>query len=393
MINYIHEVNKHVSIAEGEIAIENLLIQVYLSDGTSNKELAKKLLLPIPLVTAIKKEYIKLGLMEQKGGVRITNKGVQYIESELGFKGFDKQLYLKIINSTIDIEEIFKDDILFLEKIFDKRPSANVKMDQTHCTYRTSLNRAILAVKKQCVIGKKILCIGDDDLVSISIGLLLKRLFNNNISCHTEVYVIDLDERYLEYIRAISEEYSLPIKCHLADLRNPLDDKFLNEFDGFFTDPPYTLTGMNLFLSRGIAALKQTKGLPIFLSFAHKSYDHSYKMIQQFVKMGLAIEEIRSNFNSYNGGGIIGNSSQLILLRTTGYTNPCISEQESYNNLIYTGEIKKAVKLYKCKNCGEKYFIGFNKKISTIEELKTLGCSKCNGKMFIRMEKNSKRKS
>lgn len=391
MINYVHEVSKHVNIAEGEIAIENLLIQVYLSEGTSNKELAKKLLLPIPLVTAIKKEYIKLGLIEQKGGIRITSKGIHYIETELGFKGFDKHLYLKIVNNTIDIEEIFEEELLIVEKIFNNRPSANVTMDQTHCTHETSLNRAILAMKKQCVIGKRILCIGDDDLVSISIGLMLKRLFNDKISCHTEVQVIDLDERYLEYISTISEDYSLPIKCYRADLRHPLPEQFLMEFDCFFTDPPYTLTGMNLFLSRGIAALKKKKGLPIFLSFAHKSYDHSYEMIQQFVKMGLAVDEIRSNFNSYNGAGIIGNSGQLILLRTTKYTTPCIHEQESYDTLIYTGEIKKAIKLYKCKNCGKKYSIGFKKEISTIEELKSIGCNNCNGSLFMIVEKKRKR--
>lgn len=388
-INYIQEVNKHVSITEGEIALENLLIQVFLNDGISNKKLAKELLLPIPLVTAAKKEYMRFGLMEQKGGVRITNKGVRYIENELGFKGLNKHLYLELTNNTIEIDQIFKDDISSIVKIFDNRPSADVKMDQTHCTFETSLQRAILAIQKQSVIGKKILCLGDDDLVSVSIGLILKKLFKNDIYSQTEIHVIDLDERVLDYIRVIAEKYCLPIKCHQVDVRNPLNDKFLNEFDCFFTDPPYTLNGMNLFLSRGISALKRRKGLSIFLSFAHKSFDYSYEMIQQFVKMGLSIDEIRTNFNSYHGAGIIGNSSQLILLRTTRYTKPCIHEKDRYDNYIYTGELRKAEKLYKCKNCGEKYLIGYNKNVSTIEELKGLGCNRCNGKSFIMLEKNN----
>ena len=54
----------------------------------------KKLLLPVPIVTAIKNEGIRLGILEQcSGGVGLTHNGKEYVEQALGFKGIDLCLY------------------------------------------------------------------------------------------------------------------------------------------------------------------------------------------------------------------------------------------------------------------------------------------------------------
>ena len=65
-----------------------------------------------------------------------------------------------------------------------------------------------------------------------------------------------------------------------------------------FTDPPYTLQGLTLFLSRGISALKHEKGCPIFLSFAHKSPDFTWSMRREFVRMGLSVKQVFASFQS-----------------------------------------------------------------------------------------------
>ena len=67
-----------------------------------------------------------------------------------------------------------------IKRIFDNRPNVDVTLDQSKCTPETSLKRAILCVKNNTLVGKKILCIGDDDLVSVSTALLLKKLFPKN---------------------------------------------------------------------------------------------------------------------------------------------------------------------------------------------------------------------
>lgn len=339
-INYIKEVGKRVSIDEGEIAIENFLIQVYFNSPIPNKDLARKLLLPIPLVTAMKKEYIKLGIMKQESGIKITPKGVDFVENEMGYKGLKKSLYDQFKNGDYDIQDTFKEEIGLLGEIFENRPKADVSIDQAHCTPLTSIKRSILALKYDSLINKKILCVGDDDLVSISLAFLIKKLFDGPKEIKTEIHVVDIDKRYLDYIEDISKKYELPIKCHNLDLKSPMKKELVEEFDCFYTDPPYTMNGMSLFLSRGIAALKKKKGLPIFFSFAHKSYNDSYKMLQLLVEMGVCVNTIIPNFNLYEGGAIIGNVGQLMIFNTTDFTSPTIKKDETYQDLMYTREVR-----------------------------------------------------
>jgi predicted methyltransferase len=58
-------------------------------------------------------------------------------------------------------------------------------------------------------------------------------------------------ENILLYMKLLMEpwvEHSvLPINCKYVDFSEPLDNDFKNQFDCFFTDPPYTIEGMNIF--------------------------------------------------------------------------------------------------------------------------------------------------
>lgn len=344
IIDYIKEIENKVSIDEGITAIEQFLINVYFENPISNKELARKLCLPIPLITAMKKEFIKAGIMKQDRGITMTSKGNSYVENNLGYEGLNKTLYKKLKDQKCNIEETFSKEIEIMKEIFDRRPKVDVSIDQAHCTYMTSLKRSILALKHNALINKKILCIGDDDLVSVSLSLLLKRLYQGNDKSKTEIHVIDIDDRFLNYIKEISYKFDLPITCHRMNLRERMNKELIGKFDCFYTDPPYTLNGMRLFLSRGIAGLKKRKGLPIFFSFSHKHYDFSYKIMCKFCEMGLSIHRIMPQFNIYEGASIIGNIGQMIILYTTSFTNMDIKDYEYYEEELYTREVKRSIR-------------------------------------------------
>jgi predicted methyltransferase len=380
MINYIEHVYSNVNIDEGPQAIENLLLEIFFNEGISSKELARKTLLPVPLVAAIKREFIKAGLVVQDRGIRLSGEGINYIENQLGYKGLNKVLYNKLVNDEWDLDEDFKEEKIKLNKLFDERPQVDVTVDQSKCTVETSIKRAILCLKYHSLIGKEILCVGDDDLVSISIGFLIKKLFSDVSISNTNICIFDVDKRFLNYIEEIAQTENLPILCVNMDMRLPLDDKYKKKFDCFFTDPPYTLQGMSLFLSRGISSLKNRMGLPIFLSFAHKSPDFTMEMQKEFINMGLVAAEIVPRFNKYEGAEIIGNSGQMIVLKTTGKTNPSI--EAFFNDAIYTGEIRRTIRIYKCKKCGLAIKVGFKEEYKTIEELKNKRCPKCNDNIF-----------
>lgn len=380
MNNYINDVYCNVKINEGPQAIENLLLEIYFHEGISSKELARKTLLPVPLVAAIKKEFIKAGLVVQDRGVRLSEEGLNYIEKGLGYRGLDKGLYNRLMNDEWNFDSDFKEEKQKLEKLFDERPLVDVTVDQSKCTVETSIKRAILCLKYHSLIGKEILCVGDDDLVSISLGFLLKKLYPDIRMSNTKICIFDIDKRFLYYIDEISKTENLPIQCINMDLRAPVDKNYEGKFDCFFTDPPYTLQGMSLFLSRGVSSLKKSLGLPIFLSFAHKSPDFAMEMQRSFIEMGLVISEIIPRFNRYEGAEIIGNSGQMLILKTTSDTNPQITD--FFNDAIYTGEIKKSIRVYKCKKCGISIKVGFKEEYTTIEELKSKKCPRCYEDIF-----------
>lgn len=336
---YLNTIQNNVNLEDGQQVIKNILINIYMKQGISNKELARNNFLPIPVVVAIKKEFIKINIVKQDRGIRTTEKGTYLVEKEIGFSGLNQELYLKLneegFNKYSDIFEL-KDS---LTEIYENRPIADVTIDQTKCTIDTAIKRALLSIKKGTLIGSNILCVGDDDLVSIALGFILKKLYVDMSNCRTTIQVLDIDNRIINYIEDISFKYKLPIKCKQHDLRLPFLNKERNYFDCLYTDPPYTLEGLNLFLSRGIEALKKNKGQTIFLSFSHKSLAFNYEMQKIFMEMGLIIAEILPSFNTYEGAGIIGNKGQLIILTTTTTTKGLIST--TFNNPIYTREVKR----------------------------------------------------
>ncbi|MEW8974260.1 MAG: bis-aminopropyl spermidine synthase family protein [Tissierellaceae bacterium] len=387
MLNYIEEVNQKVSIEEGKKAIENILITIYLKEGISTKEIARNNLLPIPIVAAIKREFIKKELIIQDRGTRLTIKGRYFIEEGLGFKRINRNLYIKLYmepwkehREIIEIKEK-------LQEIFNNRPQVDVTIDQSKSSIDTSLKRAILCLRNHNLVGKRILCLGDDDLVSVALGFLLKKLFNGNIHHATRIAVMDIDKRIIDSISNIAKKESLPIKCQHVDFRRPLADDLKNQFDCFFTDPPYTVEGMNLFLSRGIEALKDDIGLNIYFSYAHKSPDFQLIMQEYFLSMGLTVSEVIPRFNIYEGASIIGNTGQMIVLKTTNMTKGLIKAH--YKGAIYTGELRETIRSYRCRQCGEIIKVGRSKKVDNIEALKSKGCHRCNGKIFDLIERKN----
>ncbi len=377
MLNYITSVHHKVNIDDGKGVIKKILMDIYLNQGISNKELARLNKLPIPIVVAIKKEFKKLKIVKQNNGIRLTDKGMGYVEDTLGLKGLNQLLYQNLLTQSdqfiIELREK-------LQVIYDNRPLADVTIDQTKCSIVTSLKRAILCLQNNHIIGTNILCVGDDDLVSVAIGFLLKHLYQDMTYCKTNIVVLDIDKRIIDYITKISDCYELPITCIHHDLRKPLDVKIQYKFDCVFTDPPYTLQGLNLFLSRAIEGIKKDSGYQIYLSFANKPLSFEFKMQKYFIQMGLIVSNIYQSFNQYEGAGIIGNIGQMIILKTTSSTTSLI--KNTYHDNLYTGDLKNITRLYTCQSCQTIIRVGKDERIKTIEELKSLGCPKCSHHVF-----------
>ncbi|MGE5559178.1 MAG: bis-aminopropyl spermidine synthase family protein [Bacillota bacterium] len=367
-------------LEDGPAAVEKILLSVYFEEGISTKALAQNAFLPLPVVAAVKKELEKTGLLAQEHGSRLTEAGRKFTAETLGYAGLNRILYKTLMRlnlSVFDPGTVSGADTVRL--ILADRPRVDVTLDQSKGTPSTSIKRALLCLHHYSLIGKEILCLGDDDLVSVALGILLKELFPDN-KIKTRIHVIDIDPRFLAYIEKTAGAEKLPITCHEHDLREPIPGNLQNRFDCFFTDPPYTIPGLDLFLTRGVSALKKQTGLTVFLSFAHKAPGFTLKMHQAILDAGFAVHEIIPRFNEYEGAEIIGNTGQMIVLKTAGHTASL--PEGKYTGPLYTGELRKTLRTYQCTTCGARYKVGMDCDFNTVEELKEKTCPACRGATF-----------
>lgn len=375
-MNYTKEVYNNIYMKEDISIINEYLYYIYIYEKMSNKNIARILKLPIPIISAIKKEFINLGILEQNKGVNLTTKGIAYIEKTMGLKGLNKKLVISIIEKKYDFYNMFKGELEILKHIFEEKPRADLSIDQTECSAETSLKRAVLALENNSILGKNILCLGDDDLISIAIKVLLKKIFDQNINETCKISVVDIDDRILLYIKNFDNNISTIKK----DLTEKIDEENLHNYNVVFTDPPYTLEGLSLFLNRTKLNLKRDFG-KIFLSFGSKD-NFTYLEIQKlFSRLNLVVKNILDDFNSYKGASIIGGRSNMYILESLPLQN-IASLNQNYENEIYTGKLNKKNKNYQCTMCKKIFILGPDKKFKFIEDLKKNGCSQCGNHSF-----------
>jgi len=378
MFMILKEITNNVRIKEGYAAIEKYCLLLLCYPNCSVKFLSNQLSLPIPLISAIKNECKKRGLIETNKGISLSKNGEKIIREELGLENLIIERYLEMLDTTKTNQLLLK--IPVLNDIFQNRPSADVTLDQSKCEINTALKRVIFMLENEFLLNKKIACIGDDDLISVMFCFILKYIFGGK-KHYCYITVFDKDIRIIDYIRKIVDQYCLSITCIVHSLENTIDAKYLAQFDCFTSDPPYTLAGLELFLSRGIELLKRERLLSIFLSYARKTITDLYAMQTYFLQSGLLIHAIERNFNRYEGAQILGGVSDYYHLLTTDKASSSMIGE--YHELLYTRQQNPKIRRYRCKSCKKIYKIGENKTYKTIEVLKNQGCPICGKDIFI----------
>jgi N4-bis(aminopropyl)spermidine synthase len=184
----------------------------------------------------------------------------------------------------------------------------------------------------------------------------------------------------LEGIKSHIDPHFTMVEHQKWDYREPVPNNLANRFDTIIVDPPYSIAGLKLVLSRSLSLLKNFPGKEIYLSFAHRSPKETLKIQKEIFRMGIVIQEIIPRFNYYEGAGILGNSTQLYRLITTGGSKPIIQANEMMNTPIYTGEINQSLRFYYCSNCSKLIEVGKKQHFHTIEQLKSSGCPFCSEK-------------
>lgn len=371
-------------LREGSSGVSALLRAVYRAGSLRLQDAAREARLPLPVATAVRRELEKAGLLERKHGLSLTGDGREFVERDLGMRAQIDITCPACAGHGIVIPEAVQPELERLAEIVAGAPSVDVTLDQAPCSPDTAMRRALLMLQNGALEGKRVLLLGDDDSVSIAIGLLGCALRQSDLT--KGVTVIDADERRLSFLRDAAAREQLALEVVHHDLRRPLPAGLRRSFDVIETDPPYTLEGARLFLARGCEALTTEADGHCFFSFTHWPASQMLGLQKVFIELGLAVKAVWPNFNRYSGATVLGNLGQLIELIHVG---GAAAELPDWSGALYTAEVNPRLRVYACADCGKEIVLGQDGIPATIDEAKARGCSGCGGHVFRRQSVRS----
>lgn len=178
------------------------------------------------------------------------------------------------------------------KEVATHRPEPILQYDQGYVTPETTVSRIALMLDRGDLEGKRLLVLGDDDLVSLAAGLS---------GFPREVVVLEIDDRLLDFINEVARREGLPVIARKYDFRDKLPEEYVGYFDTFITDPPETLEALEICLGRGLVGLSGPGGAGYFgLTHAESSLS-KWNRVQQLLvgKFGVVITDIIEDFNHY----------------------------------------------------------------------------------------------
>jgi predicted methyltransferase len=126
---------------------------------TSNKEFARIVRIPVPVISAVRSELLKIGFLRTKS--IFSPQAIEWIERELGLHYKIDFFHEFISASSIKISRRYLD---FFSPVIDylkQRPSPEYKYDQSRSTPETVLKRTLLMLKNGDVEGKRLVILGE----------------------------------------------------------------------------------------------------------------------------------------------------------------------------------------------------------------------------------------
>lgn len=369
-----------VGIAEGEAGVRDVLRVVARAEPVATSQVSRTAELPVPIITAVCNELRKRGVIDRTRPISLTAAARAllagtHVDGQCPYCGGLGLLVPGELKALADE----------LELVAAGAPQARPELDQTHCTVTTKLHRVLRLAESGALDGRRIILLGDDDLISVAIARFAA-LTGIGVK---SVTVIDTDPAVLDWIGEQVSGIDLTLVEH--DLREPLPSRFAGAFDVACTDPPYTVHGAGLFLSRAVAALRPDPGQHVFFSFGARRPAELLATQRLIADLGLVVKSLIPNFNGYLGAGILGGSSHLYHLRSTEETAPL--EEDAYSGPTYSGPLYTAdtrtgqTRPYRCANCGAVHLVGAvpagdGAGWPGIAELKAAGCPSCGGSAF-----------
>jgi predicted methyltransferase/DNA-directed RNA polymerase subunit RPC12/RpoP len=372
------EVAAAVGLAEGEAGIRDILAALLTAEPAAVREVARLAELPVPIVAAVCGELRKRGIVDTQRPVRLTAGGREAVLSSAGGTSLRVDCPSCGGRGVVIPPELagLADE---LRVVADGAPGARAELDQTHCTVDTKISRVLRMHAARALAGQRILLLGDDDLIAVAIARFAA--WTGSPAMIRGLTVVDTDPDILDWIGEQTSATGVSVRLERHDLREPLPETLRVSYDVAATDPPYTVTGAELFLSRAVSALVPAPGRHVFFSFGARRPDETVEVQRSIAAMGLAVRSLAAGFNEYLGAGVLGGTSNLYHLRTTAEARPLI--EGTFDGPLYTADTRPAsVRPYRCAGCKAVHEVGPGTRWPQIAALQAAGCPECGGTTF-----------
>ena len=373
-----------VALREGPFGVARFFRAVLHHEGATLRTLAQEVGLPIPVASAIRRELEKRGYLSRGGGVHLTDKGRAFATDVLN-------LSVTPPAHSVTAGDVGAPDPALVRRLQDllaDAPHIRVELDQAPCTPETALRRAALMHRAGALEGRSNLLLGDDDSLSLAIPLYLAHL--GRVSPVGNITVLELDPGRIAFLREKTAQIGAEVSIIPHDLRDPLPAELKGRFDVFQTDPPYTIEGARLFLTRAAEALRPGPGSLGFLSYAQRAAADQIVLQRVIQALGFSVSTIWRGFNCYEGASILGSIGQMIELEGLFVDAP--GQPQRYCGALYTADLSSRPRGYRCRSCGRRLILGERGAPSTIEALKSSGCPSCGEKAFSRWKPGGSRR-
>lgn len=377
------EVASAVALAEGPSGVADILRVIARHEPVAVREISRMSGLPVPVVAAACNELRKHGMVDRARPVRLTAAGraeVAGTAGEAGGGGWCPCCGGRGVIVPAQAAEVTGE----LERLAAGMPAAKLDLDQTHCTVDTKLRRVARMWEEGALGGRRVIVLGDDDLMSLAITAFARAAGPG--ASPRRLTVVDCDPDLVGYLTArlrgpggVVQAGTVEVIEH--DLREPLPGRLTGAFDVACTDPPYTLAGARLFLSRAVSALAPGAGRHVFFSFGARRPDETLHTQRLIADMGLTVRCLLPGFNTYEGAGILAGTSHLYHLRSTTGSRPAIGG--THTGPLYTADARAVPsRPYRCTGCGAVHKVGPGDHWPSIAALKAAGCPRCGGSVL-----------
>jgi predicted methyltransferase len=373
------EVAAAVGLAEGPAGVADVLRVIARHEPVAAREVSRRAELPVPIVVAVCNELRKRGVVDRARPVQLTAAGRLSLTGHEA-PGAGPPEITGQCPCCGGLGAVVPDAVASLTGPLERAalgaPAAKLDLDQTHCTPETKLRRVLRMHEAGAVAGQRIIVLGDDDLVSVALAAFAAHAGPG--AAPRRLAVVECDPDLVGYLREQLADLGTAAEIVEHDLREPLPGSLLAGFDVACTDPPYTVAGAELFLSRAVSALAPGAGAHVFFSFGARRPGETLDTQRLMAGMGLVVRSLVPGFNTYTGAGVLAGTSNLYHLRTTAGSQPAITG--SYPGPLYSADMRAAAtRPYRCAGCGAVHQVGPGAPWPMIAELKAAGCPECGG--------------